>query len=82
MAQRRVDSEVSLPVPMNGTVIYIQNDDGKWDRLGDGKLADRAVRIHPQSPETPWYTSVTVELEDAGTQGGSAWNWPRDTERD
>jgi hypothetical protein len=81
IAQRQVKTEVSLPVPSEGTVIYVQNRDGGWDRLGDGKVGDRMVRIHPQSPETPWYTNVTLELEDGGTQGTSAWNWPHDQER-
>jgi hypothetical protein len=81
VAQRRVETEVRLPVPKQGTVIYVQRSDGTWDRLGDGELADRVARIHPQSPETPWYTSVTMELENGGTQGWSGWNWPRDPVR-
>ena len=81
IAQRRVDSEIRLRVPMRGTLIYVQDSEGKWDRLGDGTLADRVVRIHPQAPEALAYTSVTIELEDGGTQSTSGWNWITDPER-
>lgn len=74
IAQRRVAAEVRLLVPQEGSVIYTQNRE-TWERLGSGRLAERSLRIHPQSPEVPWITSVTIELEDGGTQGGAGWVW-------
>ena len=76
IAQRRVAAEVRLLVPQEGSVIYAQNRE-TWERFGGGRLAERSLRIHPQSPEVPWITSVTIELEGGGTQGTSGWVWER-----
>lgn len=76
IAQKRVDAEVRLLAPQDDSVIYIQNSEA-WQRLGDGNLAERSIRIHPQSPEVPWITSVTIEREDGGTEGTSGWGWER-----
>jgi len=76
IAQRPVVAEMRLLVPQEGSVIYIQNSEA-WQRLGSGRLAERSLLIHPQSPEVPWNTMVTIELEDGGTQGTSGWVWER-----
>lgn len=76
IASKPVTTPVALPVPSAGTLIYVQND-GKWVSHGDGKPAARNVLIQPQSPGMPWITSISLELEDGGTQGGLAWSWPR-----
>lgn len=76
IAQKQVNAEVRLPLPRDGFLIYIQENDG-WQRLGTGRLTDRNLRIQPQSPETPWITSITVGLEDGGEQTTSGWVWNR-----
>ena len=73
IAQKQVTAEARLRLPLAGSTFYVQKDD-QWQRLGSDKLAERTVRIYP---ETPSATSVTIELEDGGTQGGFAWNWER-----
>jgi hypothetical protein len=74
IAQKRVTEEVRLQLPVQGSVIYVQQGD-RWHAFGSATLADRSVRIHPQSAETPWITSLTFEMEDGSTQGGSGWSW-------
>jgi TPR repeat protein len=76
IAQKRVTGEVRQRLPLAGSLIYVQYDD-EWKSYGDGKAAERYVRIHPQSPEAPWITSVTVEMEDGGSMSSSGWGWER-----
>jgi hypothetical protein len=76
IAQRRVTAEMRLPVPEEGSVIFVQKGE-TWERMGGGGLSERSVRIHAQSPEVPWVTSVTIEMEDGGTQSTSGWVWKR-----
>jgi hypothetical protein len=73
IARQPVTEEVRLAAPVEGSLIYLQRD-VEWQRLGEAKLAERSLRIHPQSP---WVTSVTLEMEDGGTMSGSAWVWER-----
>ncbi|MEO8595928.1 MAG: tetratricopeptide repeat protein [Candidatus Solibacter sp.] len=76
IAQKAVTNEVSLPLPSQGSIIYVQND-AKWETFGTGEPAKRSIHLQPQSPDVPWITGVTVELEEGGTQGGTGWVWQR-----
>jgi hypothetical protein len=76
IAQKEVTASVRLPLPEDGSVTYIQRDDG-WQRLGTGRLTKRNLLIHPQSPEMPSITIIDIELEDGGTQGTTGWVWTR-----
>jgi hypothetical protein len=73
IAHKQVTKEVRLRLPLEGSTLYVQRDDD-WQRFGSENLAERTARI---KAETPQVTSVTVEMEDGGTQGAHAWNWPR-----
>ncbi len=73
IAQKQVAAETRLPLPFEGSTLYVQKD-GEWQHFGSDKLAARAALIRA---ETPSVTSVTIEVEDGGTQGGYAWNWDR-----
>ena len=73
VAQKQVTKEARLRLPFDGTTYYVQKDDG-WQRLGSEELTGRTARVRAETPST---TSVTIEMEDGGTQGGFTWNWER-----
>jgi hypothetical protein len=74
IAHKRVTAEVLVRVPVEGSIIYVQRNDS-WHSVGEAKTADRHVRIHPQSPDDPSNSSITVEMEGGGLQSGSGWSW-------
>ena len=76
VAQRRLDQEVTLEIPEEGTVIYLQRD-SSWEKLPAGTpTGKRLLRLGPQ-PENPDFTIVMEELEGGGEQGGGAFSWTR-----
>ncbi len=76
IAQKSVINEVTLPLPSQGSIIYVQNE-AKWECFGAGKASKRSIHLGPQSPDTPWITSTTIEGEDGSTLGGTGWVWQR-----
>jgi hypothetical protein len=76
IAQRPALEEVRLAVPLEGSLLYVQQGDG-WQRLGEARPARRTIRLYPQAPDMPWQTGISLELEDGGTSGGSGWSWER-----
>ncbi|HWB99694.1 MAG TPA: tetratricopeptide repeat protein [Bryobacteraceae bacterium] len=76
IARAPVTEEVALAMPRQGSLIYIQ-EARNWRTLGAGDPGKRTLRIHPQSPEMPWITGITLEMEDGGSQGTTGWVWER-----